>query len=488
MHHLSVTRWISEHRAPALVALAPVTLAALTMRHGIGISGDSVTYASTLHQLSETGRWQFNSLFPPGLPTIVALVGLRGALILNLAAMWAGLVATYFLALRVTPHSRTTAIVVMAWVGFSVGTIQMYSMLWTEPIFCLVITISLLILLSVCQDHTLSPARAISMIGLINVACLLRYAGLCLIAFTAVVLIWSVHGRVRERLGKSFAVAGFGSTGFLATITYNLRTGQPAMGPRMEPLRDGSARLGDLLGAIGDHALNGSYFAVGTLLGSLIFAWVFTQGIRWLKATGYGGAARHPAALLVAWITTYLAFILYSSMTTYINAFNIMGGRILAPILGPTAVVVATLLRGDPARPRLSITRPVALGYVLAVAVTTSTWVADKFENGQWYEALARQSPDLQARVHDFVPPDSIIVSNHPQLVAWVTGRDLVRGVPDAGPMPAGQPYTYDVDRDARAGDYMVWMDCCYQLADRPPANRLSLVGEGHGFAVYLVK
>lgn len=475
-----MTERIRSHGVAAALSVVPVLMMVVATRQGIGISPDSVTYASTLRVLEQTESWSFASLFPPGFPAIVALLGLSGTLVINGLAFWLNMMTSYFLALEVTESVRLS-LWILAWLAVSTFHVQVYSMLWTEPLFCLIVNLMLLTLARVHRARYLSWRQVALLITLLNAACLLRYAGAALILFAAIAITVALGGAPTRRLATGAAIALLGTTALAATFAANVLSGQSVMGPRLDSVVGLKSLILQLLDAVAQRATNLPLQGVGLTVGLPLITFVLWLLVRWVWRLGAREAFRHPMTILLGWLGVYLAFILYSEMTTWLIPVN---SRLLAPILSSAAIVALFALRQTaPIKPGRALSA-VAGAYLVVLVSLTLIWADFAGDRGLAFSSTRFTTWDLPQAVDEVVPSDAILVSNQPVLLAWLTGRDLVRGSPDAGPAPSGAVYTQDVSAALQPGDYLVWMDP-FQDRGLPPESSLDTLFRGDSYTIF---
>jgi hypothetical protein len=443
-------------------------------RGGLGVSYDSVVYASTRRILEAGGGWQFpTSLWPPGEPTILGLVGTgTGALLTNLVALVANLSLCYAIT-RAVGGRPLLAGMVTAWVALSAATVSVFSMMWSEPVFLVATNAALLAAVRIHQLRTVRTPWAAVLVSTVNVACVFRYAGVVLIGFAGLAVLVALFPRMRWRalLPAAYAVAG--SSVALGLVAWsNLASGQPAMGSRGSAASTPLETVQQLLAIPAAFAINApnvtwQFGTVVLLAGAPVAAWA-------VRSVGIRVLIEHRAALLLAWVALYVGFLAFSEATTYIDTLDY---RLLAPVQVAGAVLVGMV--SERAVRRLSRGAVViGAGTVLGLtAVMLCGWIVANRSDIPSFASYQASLADVPALIDETVPPGAPIASNLPQRLGAITDRDLIVGFPDAGPRPADAPaYMPVFKRSAvRSGDFVVWFhgrgepDPTWSLVERAP-------------------
>ncbi len=234
---------LSANLDSLIAALIGFILIQLFCKHsGIGISPDSVTYlSSSRHLLAGQGFRSFDNLptadFPIAYPFFLMALSfltrldpLQFGCVLN-GLLFAGLL--YVSGTIVNGFQQSSAWykrIVLSCLLFSPTLQEVYSMLWSETLFLL-----LLLFFIICISKYLQQAEMRWLLFsacLCAVVCITRYAGIFLI-FTGVVLIWFNSGvQWRKRMVHLLIYMSLSASFFLANILRNLLTTGLAMGPR----------------------------------------------------------------------------------------------------------------------------------------------------------------------------------------------------------------------------------------------------------------
>jgi len=184
---------------------ALVLVLAVTHRHGLGVSLDSVAYARAAESLVERGRleipltsWESEasyeplSHFPPALPLIFAAVVRLLDVDPYTAGRWLNAACIFGTALMALLPVADSAVAVLTVAALLVGPsfVTMHVWLWSEPVFLLLVVLSArLAVRARTESATLRDVMLIAACA--GLATLTRYAGLSLFAGLGLLLLFS---------------------------------------------------------------------------------------------------------------------------------------------------------------------------------------------------------------------------------------------------------------------------------------------------------
>ena len=444
-------------RWPLVIATLAVLLVLVATRLRPAWGYDSLIYASVGRHLQRTGDLALPSLFPPGESLLLLVTGTgTRLLLLNCLVLWATLLVVHRLAWEVTGSERA-ALAVQLWTAVSLSTLSVYSFVWSEPVFCLSVDVALLALVRVSKAGPTVRRLGVLVVA-VNVAALFRYAVIPMLAVVAAgVLIPSVRrlGRGRGTLAAG-AVTALCATTLAAVTVGNLLQGEDATGPRT-PSVYGPVAVGRmLLDVAGQLFLNAEVTLPAALSGALLLV-VLGLVLRWSVRLGARRLLDHPVLPVLLWAGGYVAFAAAGELA---NDMNRLDFRLMSPVAPSLAIVVALAL-GSATRPLGHRSRRLLLGgYLALAAVLAAGWVASSLVHGvpSWLPDRPHQDRAVAAAVAAAVPAGATLASDDPWRLAWITDRDLVRGVPDAGPYPEDTPEFIPRNQAAaaRPGDYVV--------------------------------
>jgi hypothetical protein len=205
-----------------LSALAAVTATLIATTRGPGLDPDSADYLSSGLNLAQghglrTFTGTLLTLFPPGLPAVVALghwLGISAEWTVRLfnAGAFAGAVCLGFLLLKRHVQSRLLVAASTALLAISLPLLYVSQMAWTEPAF-IVICLGFILVLErlVATPRTVSWLVAAAV--LVWAAFMFKYAGLALIPAGALTLLLA-----RRRSGWRSALTSTGAFVALSAV------------------------------------------------------------------------------------------------------------------------------------------------------------------------------------------------------------------------------------------------------------------------------
>ncbi len=176
-----------------IAAAAGFIIIVLFTRHGgIGISPDSVVYSSAAENLRLHGRLiafdndpvaEFPPFYPFFLSSLMLLTGLNPILFAPLlnALLFAILIYLSGIIMNKFPiYSRWYRIALLTCIVASPCLLEIYSMLWTETVFLVLLLLFILTIYQYLQTHSRKVLIAAALLA--SIAAITRYAGLTLIA------------------------------------------------------------------------------------------------------------------------------------------------------------------------------------------------------------------------------------------------------------------------------------------------------------------
>ena len=437
----------------AAFALLPAALVVIASRHGPGVTADSVGYVAAARSFAADGEFRYwdgtpFTTWPPGLPLILGTLIKAGVdplvstFVLNV--LWAStLVAlTYLIGRRLLP-SPNVALVPAALVAIALSTVRVYSQLWTEPLFTVLCLATIWLLMRMIQDGT-SISGVIAVAACVSLACSLRYIGIALLPVVGFSLLTGEARRgLALALARAAAVVALSGIGIAVLALRNLSL----VGSLFGSSSTSSASLRQLIRTT--LANLGGWIAANAPVGTTVavFAGVAVLGMAALGVffLARNVATRRLAVPLVAFIACYLTVLLISLL----NVNALLDFRYVAVVLPPMAILVVAAtwnlwslatLPGPRAdgnrRSRVRRLASVVLGSasiaVLCVYVAANTTGSVSFafqmgRSGAGYNSDRKLESPL-ARAAGIVTGSPGLLTNDPQLVYWVTGRDPIPG------------------------------------------------------------
>lgn len=436
----------------AMVSLVIGAVLAAT-RLGIGATTDSAGYLSSARSFVQNGSFttfygEPLTVFPLGYPLLLALIIYAGgdplvvARGLNAAFAGASVIVVYALA-RTILRRRAIALAVAAGFAVSWSTPRVFAMLWTEPLFSLLVLLTLLGLSRACSER---GCRALPFLGA-AFACALagtvRYAGVALIA---PILSAGIRHIVQTRRLHAWILAGTGAliatSGLGLSVLQSYLAGVPAGGKRYgggvtawEAGRELLHGTGRLLFPI--FPATNSPSVAPVIVGVLMMS-TCIFGMR-LERRLFPGGSRPIWIFLMAYLTT----LALGSMIAVVDPIDV---RLLQPALAPLLIVLAGSLasfRGVlvESAPSLGLGRgyreqfdAIVLAMVLGLlAINMSAGVAQV--QSYWSSGVpglgrAASASSTIAAIRTL--PAGGVAATNPALVFWGTLRVPVTPIPRA--------------------------------------------------------
>lgn len=442
-------RWVAV--ALGLLMVLPTATVLLASRRGPGISPDSITYVVAARSFAESGTlWTLKdeplTLFPPGYPLLLGAFQWAGIDAVDAAvALNAGLVAltvllTHLLG-RVALGSSAPALVAAALVAVGGTTVQVYAMLWSEPLFAVLSLVVLWLLTRACVRRGISAWQVLLVGALVSMATLVRYVGVTLIPVAVLGVAVAVGGSRRNRLAALCILAGVSAgAGLAVAVVRNLAAGVDPFGDRSSSGFPALRVILDSLSTLGEYVvpLEGNPLAISLGLGiATVLVIVVLQTLRvWDRAL----------LVTTGFVVVYWAALFYSEMVTTVDP---VGPRFTSPVFAPMVIMCAAaalharrfLLRGRPGGARTvgqGLTprgiSAVAIWLLVGATVATSLARGARFtlnaaEDGLGYNSRASLDSALTDALAE-LPADAGIASNEPYRVYWNTGRSPVTPIP----------------------------------------------------------
>lgn len=337
----------SRTRLGALIILAILFLVVATLR-GPGLSPDSVVYASVADSIADHGTFTiFNgevlTIFPPGLPILLGIgkrLGINfqfSVVILNALSLAISIFTAYLLA-NLVLSSSAIAFLVAACFGLSLSIHQVYSMLWTEPLFIALSLIAIfLVTRSIVEEKF--GLEQIWIVGLlVSAASLLRFVGVTLLpAIFVGAFVANKKNGLRASIWSSFIAVLIASLGVLISVARNISLGAPPFGYRypsdVQIISVAKAAIISLGKSLMPISRTDQYSMTLLTLVGLLYFLLFLIGL--ISVVAY----RHnKLAAISIFSAVYWLILLRSQFTTRIDPIDT---RYLSPVYVPMLILAA---------------------------------------------------------------------------------------------------------------------------------------------------
>jgi hypothetical protein len=499
--------------ATAVVALVAVLLVAYGTRNGSNIGPDSATYFSGARNLA-AGRGYSGydmrpiTLFPPGFSATLAVARTAGIDPVT-AARWLNAVAAgalcvlVFVLVRRHARYRWSPVLAAAAVGSMPAIFDTFSAAWTEPLFCVLAVVLLLVLESILARHARRPGLLYAAGALAALGFLYRYAGITLVAVGLIVVAIAARpDGPQATLARMARFLAAGAAVPIMLVAWNATRGA-ALGPRPSSAQTLGGMAHDFLTTFRGWLVGNAHPPIAAADGLLALAVVVTA----LGAAGFVATRpRRPDPLRsllpsVVFVAVYVAYLVASELAT---ALDPVGNRLLAPVIGPVVLLVTVCLESVVAWPR-AVPRTIRIALVtILVAGWFATSIATSIDRARrnapaatGYAAAWWTGSDLVAAVRR-LPPGIAIFSNNPAGVYLATGRQPISNTPTTGVYRSrNAPVGIGAFRARLASTgrpaYLVWERIAGDTWDVTPAQltaagfRLAPVAAAHIGTVYRI-
>jgi hypothetical protein len=435
------------------VAAFAITITVVATRHGPFLSPDSVTYVSLTRSLGAgrgyvdlTGRP--NTTFTPGLPLLLA--SMRSTLGVTIATAsrlvnvvsFVVVVGMAWCMLQRHTRSRVVSLIGEGVIVASPAMLDVADHLWSEIMFSVAVLVFLIVLEeAVRRVHGSDIGWYLAAGALAGVACLVRYAGVPLVA-VGVLCAAAAPGHVRNRGRRTVVFLAAALPLPLLWAARNAMSGSRyVFGPRvasplgLEQIVDQFLRSDVAMFVRGLSSTDQSRWAIAVAIVVPALA-VLAQSRRRV----YSKADVRPSVLpVLSFVVAYSLTVIVAGKTTGSSVDT----RIVMPLLVPVVVLVArgaaevgTAMRSTATawgRPVLVVCSCVAVSVLVAAGDRTVrvAWEAGRVPRGYVTDALA-VSP-LARAVHARVKHDEIVTTNSPWELYRATGHVPI--VPTPGPL-----------------------------------------------------
>jgi len=313
-----------------------------TAYSGVGISPDSIMYASTATNIQ--AHWSlmtFNQtplvFFPVFYPAFLALIQFitqvdpfTAGSVINSSLFAAVILITGWMLAKFITRSRIYKWLILIAIILSPALIQIYSFLWSETLFILLVMLFILNYHHYLQKQTTGRLLIIALVAAL--ACITRYAGITLIGTGALMLLLDAKLPTSKKIKHIVIFCILSISLLIANLAYNrihagLSTGTRE--PSITPLSQNMYYVGTVLndwGALGDfadhYAIPLTAFVLLALIGILVFKAV--KG----KINSYEN-------IIIAYTLVYGLFII---LIATFSRFEQLNSRLLSPMFIPLII------------------------------------------------------------------------------------------------------------------------------------------------------
>jgi hypothetical protein len=274
-----------------LAAAAGFTIIFLFCRHdGIGLCPDGVVYTTTAQNFAHHFRlFDFSNHamvdFPAGYPIFLSLITLLTGVkplmagpLLNEILFALTIFFTGYLMESFEIRSRWQKIAVLSCVVLSPGLLEVYSMMWSETIFILLLLLFLKTMQQYFRHHSLKMLLWASVITAL--ATDIRYAGVTIIGTAGLLILMDNYLPLKQKI-KHILIFGFISSSLLVVnLIRNYRVGgtltghrEKSLTPLLQNMHDAGSVFYDWLPFTNGH-YNGAAISVAIVVMLTFIIWI----------------------------------------------------------------------------------------------------------------------------------------------------------------------------------------------------------------------
>ena len=310
-----------------------------TAYSGVGISPDSIMYASTATNLQSHGTIiTFNKtplvFFPVFYPFFLAIIQFlsnvnpfKAGPIINQILFGSVIFSSGYIVSKFLPSYRIYKVIVLLVIILSPGLLEVYSYLWSETLF--IFEIILFIVLFGNYQTNPTKVNFLSVCIITSIACITRYAGVTIIGTGCLLILLNNQFNLKRKI-LNFIIYGFASISLLVCnlilnrISTGLSTGTRE--PSITPFSKNLYYIGTILcdwGSLGKETYVFAIYIAFFILFSLLAYFGYKI---------YKKDLNNYEAIVFAFSIIYILFIL---ITATISRFERINSRLLSPVIIP---------------------------------------------------------------------------------------------------------------------------------------------------------
>lgn len=313
-----------------------------TKYSGVGISPDSIMYASTATNLQAHGTLiTFNKgplvFFPVFYPFFLAVIQfitrvdpIHAGAMIN-ASLFAGVVfISGWIMEEFLSHSRIYKWLILGAIVLSPGLLEIYTFLWSETLFIIEILIFIIAYWRYLQSHITKDLIIVAVVTAIS--CITRYAGVTVVGAGCVMLVLDNQLTINRKI-KHLLIYGFTSVSLLvANLVLNRLSSGLSTGtrePSITPFADNLKYFGTVIIDWGSVTKAAYPFA------ALVTSIILLSLIALLLWKAYKGRINSYENIVIAFAIVYGLFIVISAS---ISRYERINNRLIAPMFIPLLI------------------------------------------------------------------------------------------------------------------------------------------------------
>jgi len=313
-----------------------------TAYSGVGISPDSIMYASTASNIQAHGSLlTFNKtplvFFPVFYPFFLGTIQfifradpITAGSVINEFLFAAVIFTSGWIMSKFVAHSRIYKWLILAAIILSPGLLEIYSYLWSETLFILEILFFFIAYWRYMQTHTIKWLILVAVVAAIS--CITRYAGVTIIGAGGLLLLLDNQLPVKKKIGHILLFGVMSISLLVGNLVLNrlstgLSTGtrEPSITPFVKNLHYFGTVICDW------GSLNSSADSYAVLIASVILISLIAT----LLWKAYKGKMNSYENIVIAFAIVYGLFIVISAS---ISRYETINNRLLAPMFIPLLI------------------------------------------------------------------------------------------------------------------------------------------------------
>lgn len=313
-----------------------------TSYSGVGLSPDSIMYASTATNIQAHGSLlTFNKtplvFFPVFYPFFLGIIQfisrvdpISAGSAINSFLFAAVVFTSGWIMEKFISHSRLYKWLILIAIILSPALLEIYSFLWSETLFIFEILLFIIAYWRYEQTHTI---KALLLVALVTaIACITRYAGITIVGTGGLLLLLDYELPVRKKIGH-ILLYGFTSISLLAanlvmnSLSTGLSTGTRE--PSITPFSKNLYYVGTIINDWGCLSNKADAYAI------LITSVIFLALISVLLWKTFKRRINSYENIVIAFAVVYGLFIIISAS---ISRYETINSRLLAPMFIPLLI------------------------------------------------------------------------------------------------------------------------------------------------------
>lgn len=339
---MQASRYLKHLDTLIAAAIGFYVIQVFTSYSGVGISPDSIMYASTATNIQ--AHWSlltFNGtplvFFPVFYPFFLAVIQFitrvdpfTAGSVINSCLFASVILITGWMLAKFITHSRIYKILILIAIILSPALLQIYSFLWSETLFILLVMLFILNYHHYLQKQTTWRLLIIALVAAL--ACITRYAGITLIGTGALMLLLDAKLPKQKKIKHILLFCSLSVSLLVINLLYNrlasgLSTGtrEPSITPLSENMYYAGTVLNDW-GALGNFA---DHYAIA------ITAIVLLSLTAILLYKSIKGKINSYENIIIAYTIVYGFFII---LIATFSRFEQLNSRLLSPMFIPLLI------------------------------------------------------------------------------------------------------------------------------------------------------